>query len=245
MQLNDTECEGDGDRSLINWKMLMLYFRCRPRVMKYAYEAMRFITCIKALYSEKTSHRILHGQFVNPRGGEGENYANDLKMEHCIPDNKQSMRAMRGNKTLKAVQRSSSSSYLQKEFDSGIRIFVHCFARNGPTASHNLKKLDFDILKVSSPKSTPLIKLSHHWQVRPGRIHVFLGFLVHYFFHCRLFCMLYTLTKKFKCVRCLDRWRSETLAICSNVYCSSPGSPAKIAMHVAAARLLISVSWFC
>lgn len=71
MQLNDTEREGDGDRSLINWKMLMLYFRCRPRGMKYAYEAMRFITCVKALYSEKTSHRILHGQFVNPRGGEG------------------------------------------------------------------------------------------------------------------------------------------------------------------------------
>ena len=116
MQLNDTEREGDGDRSLINWKMLMLYFRCRPRGMKYAYEAMRFITCVKALYSEKTSHRILHGQFVNPRGGEGKNYANDLKMEHCIQDNKQSMRAMQGNKTLKAVQRSSSSSYAQKEF---------------------------------------------------------------------------------------------------------------------------------
>ena len=95
----------------------MLYFRCRPRGMKYAYEAMRFITCVKALYSEKTSHRILHGQFVNPRGGEGNNnYANDLKMEHCIQDNKQSMRAMQGNKTLKAVQRSSSSSYAQKEF---------------------------------------------------------------------------------------------------------------------------------
>lgn len=64
MQLNDTEHEGDGDRSLINWKMLMLYFRCRPRGMKYAYEAMRFITYVKAIYPEKTAHRILHGQGV-------------------------------------------------------------------------------------------------------------------------------------------------------------------------------------
>ena len=47
-------------------------------------------------------------------GGEGKNYANYLKMEHCIQDNKQLMRAMRGNKTLKAVQRSSSSSYGQE-----------------------------------------------------------------------------------------------------------------------------------
>lgn len=116
MQLNDTEREGDGDRSLINWKMLLLYLRCRPRGMKYAYEAMRFITCVKALYTEKTAHRILYGQFVNAKGGEGNNYANDLKMEHCIQDNKVSIRGMRANKTLKAVQRCSGSSYGQKEF---------------------------------------------------------------------------------------------------------------------------------
>ncbi len=116
MQLNDTEREGDGDRSLINWKLLMLYFRSRSRGMKYAYEAMRFITCVKALYTKKTAHRVLYGQFVNPKGGEGNNYANDLKMEHCIQDNKVSIRGMRANKTLKAVQRCSGSSYGQKQF---------------------------------------------------------------------------------------------------------------------------------
>ena len=84
--------------------------------MKYVYEVMRFITCIKALYSERTSHRILHGQFVNPSGGEGRNYVNDLKWSIVSKIIKQSMRAMRGNKTLKAVQRTSSSSYGQKEF---------------------------------------------------------------------------------------------------------------------------------
>ena len=60
MQLNDTEKEGDGDRSVINWKMLMLYFRCGSRSMKYGYEAMRFLTCVKALYTEKVVHRVLH-----------------------------------------------------------------------------------------------------------------------------------------------------------------------------------------
>ena len=59
--------------------------------------------------------RVFHGQFVNPRQCERENYATDLKKEHCIQDNKQSMRGMRGNKTLQAVQR-SPSSYGQKEF---------------------------------------------------------------------------------------------------------------------------------
>jgi len=69
-QLNNIECKGDGAGcSLINCKMLLLYFRCRQRGMKYAYEAMHYITCIEALYSEKTVHRVLRGQFVNPRGG--------------------------------------------------------------------------------------------------------------------------------------------------------------------------------
>ena len=54
MQLSDTEHVVDGDHSLINCKLLILYFRCWPRHMKYAYEAMRFITCVKASYSDKT-----------------------------------------------------------------------------------------------------------------------------------------------------------------------------------------------
>ena len=58
----------------------MLYFRSQARGMKYAFEAIHFITFVKALYSKPMAHRILHGQFVNPIGGDGNNYANDLKM---------------------------------------------------------------------------------------------------------------------------------------------------------------------
>lgn len=94
MQLNDTETEGDGQRSLRNWKLLMLYFRSRSRGMKYAFESMRFITFVKALYSERMAHRILHGQFVNPKGGHGKNYANDLKMEHEVRNNKSVLKGM-------------------------------------------------------------------------------------------------------------------------------------------------------
>lgn len=115
MQLNDTEAEGDGDRSLRNWKLLMLYFRSRSRGMKYAFEAMRFITFVKALYSEKMAHRILHGQFVNPKGGNGNNYANDLKMEHEVKNDKGVLKGLCANKTLKAVQRCTSAGYLLNE----------------------------------------------------------------------------------------------------------------------------------
>ncbi len=116
MQLNDTEAEGDGERSLINWKMLMLYYRCRSRGMKYAFESMRFLTCVKALYTEKMSHRAIHGQFVNPKGGHGNNYGNDLKMEHLICANKVVLKDLGSNKTLTAVQRYSKGAFGLKEF---------------------------------------------------------------------------------------------------------------------------------
>ena len=118
MQLNDTEKEGDGERCLMNWKLLMLYFRSRSRGKKYAFEAMRLLTCVKALYTERMAFRITHGQFVNVRGGAGNNYANDLRMEMMVKDDKGILKGMCGNKTLKAVDRSTSSAY-------GLKKIVH------------------------------------------------------------------------------------------------------------------------
>lgn len=114
MQLNDTK-EGDGERSIINWKMLMLYFRSRKRGMKYVYEAMRFITNAKALHTEKTAHRIVHGQFVNIKGGTGNNCANDLQMEMLIKHHKVMLRGLCVNKTLNAVQRNTKATNKLKE----------------------------------------------------------------------------------------------------------------------------------
>jgi hypothetical protein len=79
--------------------------------MKYAFEAMRFITMTKALYTARVAHRVIHGQFVNHKGGAGNNYANDLKMEHIVRNNKDILKGLCANKTLKAVQRSSSAAY--------------------------------------------------------------------------------------------------------------------------------------
>lgn len=116
MQLDDTEREGDGERMMRNWKVLMLFNRACKRGKKYAFEAMRLITNCRALYSEKMAHRIIHGMFVNPKGGEGKNYANDLKQEHLVKGNKVSLHDLRGNKTLKAVTRSTQCSYSQQVF---------------------------------------------------------------------------------------------------------------------------------
>lgn len=83
---------------------------------------MRFLTCTRALYTEKTAHRVIHGQFVNAKGGEGNNYPNDLKMEHIVRNNKAILKGLCGNKTIKAVERCSKAAHgLQKilqQFDT-------------------------------------------------------------------------------------------------------------------------------
>ena len=111
MQSYDTEKEGDGNRSLLLWKILLLYFRSRARGMTYAFKAMRYITMTKAIYTERPAHKILHGQFVNMKGGTGNNCANDLKMEHMVRNNKVVLNGLCGNKTLKAIQRNTSAAY--------------------------------------------------------------------------------------------------------------------------------------
>ena len=111
MQMNDTEKEGDGEQALRNWKLLLLYFRSPPHAKKYAYEAMRVISYSKALFTEKMATRVLQGQFINIKGGKGNNVANDLKMEHLIKYNKVILHDLCGNKTLKAIQRSSRATH--------------------------------------------------------------------------------------------------------------------------------------
>ena len=111
MQLNDTEQEGDGSRIIINAKMLLLYFRSRKKGQKYAFESMRFISHIKALYTEKMAHRAIHGRVVNYLGGDGKNVANDLKQEHFVKKNKKLINALGAQKTLTAVNRATGASH--------------------------------------------------------------------------------------------------------------------------------------
>ncbi|CAB4022572.1 Hypothetical predicted protein [Paramuricea clavata] len=79
------------------------------RGIKYAFEAMQFITMTKGLYTPRVVHQIIYGQFVNHKGGAGNNYAKDLKMEDIVRNNKDSSNELCANKTLKVVQRSLSA----------------------------------------------------------------------------------------------------------------------------------------
>lgn len=68
LQMNDTENEGDGDRAIINSKVLMLMFRSTSRSKKYGFEMLRLISKVKCQMTDQMAARTVHGRFVNWKG---------------------------------------------------------------------------------------------------------------------------------------------------------------------------------
>ena len=59
-QMNDTEKEGDGERAIINSKVLLLMFRSTARSKKYAFETLRLISKLGCQFTKKMAERIIH-----------------------------------------------------------------------------------------------------------------------------------------------------------------------------------------
>lgn len=68
LQMNDTEKEGDGERAIINSKVLLLMFRSTARSKKYAFEMLRLISKVRCQFTKKMAERTIHGRFVNWKG---------------------------------------------------------------------------------------------------------------------------------------------------------------------------------
>ncbi len=75
---NDAVHEGDGDRMMVIWKLLLLYFRSTGH-RNYALEAVNLLA---QTLSERDAFRVKWCRFVNSRGHLGTNLPCDLAMEH-------------------------------------------------------------------------------------------------------------------------------------------------------------------
>jgi hypothetical protein len=79
MQLIDTAKEGDGERSIRNWKFLT---KGRSTHSKNALEGVHFISQVRALLSPRKAHEAIWSQFCSSQGGLSHNLSCDLRMEH-------------------------------------------------------------------------------------------------------------------------------------------------------------------
>lgn len=141
LQLNDTEKEGDGERTIINSKVLLLMFRSTTRSKKYAFEMLRLISKVKCQFTDKMAERTIHGRFVNWKGGEGNNVANDLEEEHFVQFDKKLLKGMGAQKSFKAVERATRAACGLKKIAEN---FDYKTGVHPPSTAHSYQNAEKD-----------------------------------------------------------------------------------------------------
>ena len=81
MQMRDTGAEGDGQRNLINQKLLLSVFKAMGSYSKYAIEMFVSVAQIECLLTPRLSEEFKWEFFVNWRGGIGHDIEDDLAQE--------------------------------------------------------------------------------------------------------------------------------------------------------------------
>ena len=81
MEVKDVWSEGDGERMIRCWKLLMPHFKTLGHP-KYALEAMRLQMQVNATLSPNLAHQVTWNRFINTHGGHGRNIPCDLHNEH-------------------------------------------------------------------------------------------------------------------------------------------------------------------
>ena len=138
MQLKDTAKEGDGERNLINQKLMLCVFRSQSQYSKYAKEMFVAISQVECLLTPQLSEQFKWSYFVNWCGGAGKNMEEDLSHEITNAIAKNLIRQMGANKTMTSISRVMRAA-------SGMKLLVDHYDRvteaKGRSSKHT--KLSF------------------------------------------------------------------------------------------------------
>ena len=140
--------EGDGERILRLWKIMMLHFRAEKK-NKYALEALRLQFQVATL-PPHLSHQLTWGRFINTHGGKGRNLPCDLHNEHINKLFKDIIANMGANFTKTAstwaARSVSSLERLSTGFDKQAGIHPEATA-HGRRSDEKDVKIVVDVLK--------------------------------------------------------------------------------------------------
>lgn len=81
LQLKDTAAEADGEKNLINQKLLLSVFKSMGAYSKYALEMFVSIAQIECMLTPRLSEEFKWGFFDNWRGGAGNNIEDDMAQD--------------------------------------------------------------------------------------------------------------------------------------------------------------------
>ena len=170
IEFRDGWAEADGERMKRCWLLCMPHFKESGRT-KYAWEALRLLIQLKTL-SPNLSHQIQWNQFVNTRGGLGNNIPCDLYNEHVNKLVKIIIQNMGSNLTEESLQRAvrcvSPLHAIEKNFDAATLVPVVTSAHSTKSDAEDIRLvvtlvLQQNLLKKMAPRhhqSFPNMKLN-------------------------------------------------------------------------------------
>ncbi len=163
IQMKDTAAEADGERNLINQKLLLTVFKSLGGYSKYAIEMFVSIAQIECLLTPRLSEEFKWGFFSNWRGGAGRNIEDDLAQEISNRCSKSVVQRMGPNKTINSISKvckaTTGLQQITQQFDSSIGI-------HKTSVQHTTR----DSLKDEKEMVTDLIQLDPFNHV-PARSH--------------------------------------------------------------------------
>ena len=127
VQLIDTTKEADGDRNLINQKILLIIFRFLNSYSKYAIEMFVSFAQIECLLTSRLSKEFRWGFFCNWTGVKTRNIEDDLAQEIYNNISKNSVvKHLESNKSIETIDKicraTSGIKEIRDNFDSTIKI---------------------------------------------------------------------------------------------------------------------------
>lgn len=163
LQMKDTAAEADGERNLINQKLLLSVFKSMGAYSKYAIEMFVSIAQIECMLTPRLSEEFKWGFFVNWRGGAGNNMEDDLAQEIDNRLGKSIVQRMGPNKTIQSISKvckaTNGITEVKEQFDDSAGI-------HKSSVQHTTR----DSLKDELEMIADLIRLDPFKKV-PGRCH--------------------------------------------------------------------------
>ena len=125
MEFRDAIHEGDGERLMRCWKLMMIYFFSSGH-KKYALEAFNLQAAINSTLSPRLAQDVLQSRFINTHGGPGRNIPTDLFMEHLNRTLKDYTKGLGANISEKSIVQTAKSLknllMITQNFDSTCKL---------------------------------------------------------------------------------------------------------------------------
>ncbi|XP_057307902.1 uncharacterized protein LOC130645814 [Hydractinia symbiolongicarpus] len=163
LQLKDAAKEGDGNRTLINQKMLLNVFKSLGSYSKYALEMFVSIAQVECLLTPRLSEEFKWGNFVNWRGGKGKNIEDDLAQEIVNKVSKNIVQRMGPNKTISSITKITKAA-------NGIKEILENYDKNASIHRSSTQHSTSDAFEDENEMILDLLELKpfHH---SSGRFH--------------------------------------------------------------------------